>query len=337
MITPRTANDASPVVAADRPPLVLRQFTSPHGEELEEVACPLCGGADHAHELEAKDLLYGRPGHYRVVRCRGCDLRFVNPRPTFASLGTHYPDDYHCYAPPEDVPKLLRPLAESATRRQMMRRVKQVERTLGRIQPDWQLVDVGCGLNELLRLIRDERGPTGIGVDLKDTMIARARDKLKMPVVQGTLRDAALEAGRFDLVTMIEYLEHEPNPCGVLAEARRILKPGGHVALEIPNIDGWPARLFKDRWTNLDLPRHLIFFDRQTLVRALAQNGFELVSYRTFGLPLYIGLSVMFWLGREKFIEHQISTVLLSYACGLPFLPLLPWTPEFVFAVARAV
>jgi hypothetical protein len=65
-----------------RPPLrVLHRFVADHGEELEEVVCPLCGSASASVALEARDVLYSAAGTYRLVRCDACELKFVSPRP----------------------------------------------------------------------------------------------------------------------------------------------------------------------------------------------------------------------------------------------------------------
>jgi ubiquinone/menaquinone biosynthesis C-methylase UbiE len=315
---------------------VLRTFVNEHGEERQEVACPLCRTTDAELLFEGKDLLYAKPGVYPVVRCKACTLSYVNPRPTFAALAAHYPDDYFCYVPPDASPALLRPIIESMARDNTLRRLELIERVVGRLGPDAQITDVGCGLNDLLFQIKKERGATGVGVDMKDTMVERIRTKQQMPVFHGTLEQAGFESGRFDLVTMIEYLEHEANPMDVLREARRVLKKGGHLALEIPYPGGWPARAFKNRWSNLDVPRHLVFFDRPTLSRALAEHDLELVSFETFAIPFYIGTSVLFWLGGHDMMRNTVITPLLAGLLGAPFLPALPWLHEFAFAIARA-
>jgi ubiquinone/menaquinone biosynthesis C-methylase UbiE len=315
---------------------VLRTFVNEHGEEQEEVTCPLCGSADSVLAFEGKDLLYGKPGSYRVVRCNACTLAYVNPRPTFKSLGAHYPDDYFCYVPPDASPALLRPIIVAMARDNTLRRLKLIENVVGRLGPEAQIADIGCGLNDLLFQIKEERGAVGIGVDMKDTMVERIRTKLRMPVFYGTLEAAKFDSSRFDLITMIEYLEHEPNPDTVLTEVRRVLKPGGHLALEIPWPGGWPARAFKNRWANLDVPRHLVFFEKETLAQALAKHDMELVSFETFAIPFYIGTSVLFHLGLHGMMKNTIITPLLAGILGAPFLPALPRLHEFAFAVARA-
>ncbi len=314
-----------------------RTYVAEWGEEVEEVACPLCGGVQTETVTVGTDLLYGKPGKYPVVRCAGCGLSYVNPRPTFSSLGAHYPDDYFCYVPPEESPKLLRPIITSMARDTSLRRIQLIEKTVGPIQKDMKLLDVGCGLNDLLFRVKEERGAEGIGLDMKDTMVARSRDVLGMPIVEGTLVAAGFEAGRFDIVTMIEYLEHELDPMGALAEARRVTRPGGYLAIEIPEPEGWPARTFGKYWSNLDVPRHVVYFGRKTLEQAFRKSGFELVSYENFGIPFYTGVSVLFALGRHNAMRNTVTTPLLSGVLGAPFLPFLPWMKEFAFAIGRAV
>ena len=318
-------------------PTVLRRFVSEHGEEQEEVACPLCGGTKSGLTLEARDLLFGKPGTYRLVRCSDCSLQFVNPRPTFASLGAHYPDDYHCYRSPEDEPRLLRPLSRHMANSQAATRLKHLERVLGPLRPDMQILDVGCGRNALLHRIQQTRGVTGLGVEMKPEMAAHVRDTLKMPIVEGTLHDARLESGRFDLAIMLEYLEHELAPLALLHEAKRVLKPGGYAVIEIPDPEGWPARAFGRQWVNLDLPRHLVFFDRKTLADALGRAGFEVVSHHRFGIPGYIGMSLMLWLGADRIMENWNRFSFFATCLGMPLALLAPWMPEFSFVVARAV
>jgi SAM-dependent methyltransferase len=315
---------------------VLRRCRADSGEELEEVACPLCGCERSTLALQARDLLFDKPGMYKLVHCDRCALRYVNPRPTAAALGAHYPDDYHCYRPIEDAPRWMQPMARFEERQQASGRLKSIERVLGRLKADLEILDVGCGRNGLLHYIQQKRGTSGLGIELKPETAAYVRDQLHMPVIEGTLLDSKLASERFDLAVMLEYLEHEPDPLRVLAETRRVLKRGGHVVIEIPDPEGAPARTFGSRWVNLDLPRHLVFFDRNTLKQALAKTGFEVVSHRRFGIPLYIGYSLMLGLGAKHIMRHWEAFSAVSYTLGAALLPALPWLPEFSFVIARA-
>lgn len=328
---------SSPAQSIRSPLRVLKRYVAEYGEELEEVACPLCDHAQTSVILTAGDVLFGTKGIYRLVRCEACQLKFVNPRPTPAALGAHYPDNYHCYRGVEDHPRWMQPFARMELRQQAAGRLKSIEQVLGPLRADMQIVDVGCGRNALLQLIAETRGARGLGIEMKREIAAYVRDQLGLPVIEGTLLDAGLESGRFDLAVMLEYLEHEPDPLRVLSEVRRVLKPGGHVAIEIPDPEGAPARWFGSRWVNLDLPRHLVFFDRSTLQRALSETGFELVSHHRFAIPMYIGYSVVLGLGASHVMRHWDAFNVVSYSLGAALFPVQRWLPEFAFVVARAV
>lgn len=310
--------------------------SEPTREILEEIACPLCGAPSFDPFLRGRDRLFARGGRYHLVRCRQCTLIFQNPRPTPTSLALHYPDAYFCYLPLEDMRSPKRWIAAAALCELTGRAIRLLERCTGRLTPDAQVLDVGCGINHLLRELRRRRGCTGVGVDFKAEVVAYVRDRLQMPVVHGTLPDARFDAGRFDVVFMTEYLEHEPQPLAILREARRVLRPGGHLAIEVPYIGGWPARIFRSCWSQLDLPRHLVFYTPHTLDDALRRTGFRVLQVRRYGAAFSTGASLMNllgyrWMGRLRTVE-----LLAVAALGLPSLPFTPLLHEFLHVVARA-
>lgn len=309
--------------------------TAKTDEAQEAVPCPACAADDPEVILHGRDRLFAQPGRYRVVRCGHCRLIYVSPRPTVASLARHYPDDYFCYKPPQEAFLPLRIILSALGRGLSARRVAGLERVIGRLTPETTIVDVGCGINALLQYIRQTRGCEGIGVDFKAEAARYVRDTLKMPIVQGTLHDGHFDDEQFDVVTMTEYLEHEPNPRSVLTEARRITKPGGHLAIEVPYIGGLPAKVFRSRWSQLDLPRHLVFYTPDTLEDMLARCGYRLLDVRTFGIPFSIGGSILQTIGFTHLGRMTLLDALLTGVAGVAFLPLLPLLREFMFAVAR--
>lgn len=305
-------------------------------EPRETVPCPLCGDARVEVALYSKDRLFARPGTYRIVRCLSCQLLYTSPRPTPAALAAHYPSEYFIYRTPEEANRILRPVVRAIARRRWQAYLERLEAVRGRFRADTKIVDVGCGLNELLATLRQLRGCHGIGVDLQPEVVAYVRDKLAMQIHHGTLFDARFASGEFDVVTMNEYLEHEPNPRDVLAEARRVTVKGGHLALEIPLMDSLPAKIFGARWCQIDAPRHLVYFTRATLAEMLRRTGYRLVHTRTFQIPFLIGVSVLQALGHRRLGRMNLFDSVLIALAALPFLPLAPVLDEFMFAVAVA-
>lgn len=317
--------------------IVRRTFESAeHGEEQQEIACPLCGQSDESLVLVGRDLLFRKPGGYRLVRCRGCELEYVNPRPTPTALGPHYPETYFGYALHEEEPPLVAPLLRAFAEGISRRRLAYLEREAGTVTPDTAILDVGCGTNRLLQYIKRVRGCEGTGLDFKPEIVEHVRGTLGMPIVEGTLENAGLQDGAYDIVMMMEYLEHEPDPKAILREARRVTKDGGYIALELPHIASIPGRLFRSMWWNLDVPRHLIFPTEASLRRMLDEVGYELLSVRTFTFPFYVGMSLLQALGERHWLKHRSWFPIVSAILGAPFIPLQWMLPEFMFAVARA-
>lgn len=307
-------------------------------EPQEEVPCPVCGEPSKRLVFRAHDALFGKPGRYPIVECTACGMRYVSPRPTLEALGAHYPNEYGIYQPTAELPPHLRGMVEWLIAGRWKKALRRLERVIGTVRSDMKVVDVGCGLNnDYLVALRRMRGVTGVAVDFKPEAAAYIRDKLKMPVHAGTLHDAHFASGSFDLVSMNEYLEHEPHPREVLAEARRITAQGGYLSIEIPYADGFVARLFGSRWSQIDAPRHLVHFSRETLAEILRRTGYELVHTETYSVPFMIGCSMLTALGHRRLGLPTSLDFWLTWLLSAPLLPFLPFLNEYRFAVARAV
>jgi len=316
--------------------LVLRRLVAEDsGEQQEQVACPACRSSDSVLELETVDWLMGKPGTYRVVRCARCELRFLNPRPAPEALGAHYPDDYFCYTNFEGEHGLFRRLMGDLQRKLSLTRLRNIERAIGRLPPGTDVLDVGCGRGDLLDCLHRERGCRVLGIDFNAKVVEVVQQRLRIDAIAGTLPAAALEADRFDLVVMAEYLEHEPDPQRIVSEALRLLRPGGHIAIEVPDISGPPSRIFGRFWWQLDAPRHLMFFTPATLSTMLRNAGFEVVRVRRFSRLGSMGYSLLQRLGYGYAGSNPFFYISLATLLSLPFVPFQFLLPDFMFLVAK--
>ena len=117
-----------------------------------------------------------------------------------------------------------------------------------------------------------ELSVTGMVVDrgreLSDREM-RAHFKLEL-----MLPEQRFPAASYDAVTMSHSIEHVHDPVGWLAEARRVLRPRGRLALATPNAHSLLHRRFGRHWFPLEPPRHLHLFNRRALASALRKAGF---------------------------------------------------------------
>jgi SAM-dependent methyltransferase len=145
------------------------------------------------------------------------------------------------------------------------------------------LLDMGCGSASLLGLMKG-RGFRVIGVDFSAEAAAVAKTENGVQVLVGSLKDAAFADASFDIVTLFHVMEHVTNPRDVLKEVARILKAGGSIVLQVPNIDSWQFRIFGSKWYGLDIPRHVIDYSSQAMIHLLADAGFAPHRVRHFNL-----------------------------------------------------
>jgi SAM-dependent methyltransferase len=116
-----------------------------------------------------------------------------------------------------------------------------------------------------------------LGTDLSAAAAAKARE-YGVEVRRGTLAEQNLASQSFDVGILCHSLEHLSDPNDELAELARVLKPGGHLHIAVPN--GQAVRLALDGtdWMHLSHPLHLWFFDARTLALLLERHGFRVAA-----------------------------------------------------------
>jgi SAM-dependent methyltransferase len=112
-----------------------------------------------------------------------------------------------------------------------------------------------------------------------------ARERFGVPVFVGSLEQAKLPREGFDVVTFFDVLEHLPAPRRVLEEAIALLKPGGLLVAQSPNLRSLMAWLTGDLWHWYVLPNHLHHFTPSTMERLLHSAGLTPVHTITLDVP----------------------------------------------------
>jgi SAM-dependent methyltransferase len=110
-------------------------------------------------------------------------------------------------------------------------------RAIHRVAPDLpfsQVLEIGGGRSGLTRLLYPSARVTNLDVDplLADAPCNR-QDGVRFVCGDATRLD--FEDGSFDAITMFDVLEHIPDHQRASAEARRVVKPGGHLLVSVPN------------------------------------------------------------------------------------------------------
>jgi SAM-dependent methyltransferase len=121
-------------------------------------------------------------------------------------------------------------------------RVRAIRRLLA-LSGSERVLEVGCGGGNLIERVGGRR----FGIDLSPFILDKARARLgpAVPLVRGDAMSLPFASGAFDRVLCSEVLEHVLNPESVVRELRRVLRPGGHAVVSVPNeqVINWLKRV----------------------------------------------------------------------------------------------
>jgi SAM-dependent methyltransferase len=95
-----------------------------------------------------------------------------------------------------------------------------------------------------------------------------------LDVREGVLPQASLDGVTFDIVTLVDVIEHVDDPLALLRQCRAQLEPGARILVVTPDRSSVAARVLRDRWWHRRIA-HVSYFDRATLTDALRRTGFE--------------------------------------------------------------
>jgi 2-polyprenyl-3-methyl-5-hydroxy-6-metoxy-1,4-benzoquinol methylase len=142
------------------------------------------------------------------------------------------------------------------------------------IRPGMRVLDFGAGTGELVMLLR-QAGVNAIGLEFSSA----ARDYCeKRRGFQLAHVLSAFPAESFDLVVMIEVVEHLTDLWGTLSNVREMLKPNGVLFITTPNRRGFRARVEKGFWREATKKYHLFLFDFSSMAHHLRANGYGPVN-----------------------------------------------------------
>jgi SAM-dependent methyltransferase len=222
--------------------------------------CPVCGSEKHEHYL---DVLGHDDGAYHLCECGAA---FLTPRMDDEELAEFYSSGRY-----RDVVDSRDDTNQDA-RKQHADRAAYLVELLKKSKFNSHL-DIGCASGELLRAVKKAHPEVfSLGVDSDPTMIAEDFTVVK------TLEEVEVDgvtSREFDLITIIQTLEHINNPVRMMNMIYDRLSTNGAVMIEVPN-------------RRADLvayipPQHVIAYDEKSLRRLL--SGFTIKTLAFHGHP----------------------------------------------------
>jgi SAM-dependent methyltransferase len=263
--------EAREAVAARRPAyqadLVrgLGRFFEPRRE-----TCPWCGSARLRERLSTTDMIQRKPGRFRLDRCEDCGHVFQNPRLSPEGLEFYYRDFYDGLGE-----KQAGAVFEGGAK---YRRRAEALTPYAPAPADW--LDVGTGHGHFCAGAREVYPETAFdGLDFTDGAEIAEREGRVRHGHRGSFAELAPSiADGYDVVSMFHYLEHSVDPVRELEAARQVVRPGGHLLIEVPDPASRYAKLLGRWWMPWFQPQHLHFIPVENLRRRLGDLGFTVLA-----------------------------------------------------------
>lgn len=263
--------------------------------------CPVCGATNK--NLLCDDLhdyfFECAPGTWKLYGCEGCNCAYLDPRPNRKTIGIAYSNYY------THIDKSKEPLTSSHNLWHRLRddylskeynfqdtealwpgrwlvhllpfRKLYLDNIFTRNLPkksnfNQHVLDVGCGNGDFLSFAKKAGWKTrGIDFDPMAVKIAQSRG---LNVTEGSIDSLHNESQTYDFITLSHVLEHVPDPIKMLEDCYKLLKSGGALWIETPNINSNGFKIFHSYWRGIEPPRHFVLFNRSTLIESLIKIGF---------------------------------------------------------------
>jgi 2-polyprenyl-3-methyl-5-hydroxy-6-metoxy-1,4-benzoquinol methylase len=233
--------------------------------------CPLCGT-----EGDESDIAH-RLARSNYTKCRACNLVYLNPRLNQEAMRRVYESSGYFEGSESNLGYQSYSSQDDCYARTFRRRLERVLM----FQRPGRSLDIGCGTGILVEEAQ-KLGYESHGIDVSGHGLSSRLVSLGERFKQGTIEEVRYPDNHFDLITLCDVIEHIYDPRSFAEGVRRIVSPGGIVALATPNYAALMRKVFGERNVSFKIPEHVTYYSTETLCRAMG-DGFELIESRPTG------------------------------------------------------
>jgi len=264
---------------------------------FEFVPCYSCGSNNHKeirkslypNDLKIGDILkiYSSSSDStlldRLVLCNKCGLIFISPRIKSSIIINSYTENH-------DAKFITQNKFRIITFESQLKKII----TKFKLSNNISVLDIGCAGGAFLKACKNLQ-IRAVGIEPNRWLVDFAKKEYDVDARKGILSDHNFNKEFFDVISLWDVIEHLTNPKKVISESLFLLKPGGLLILNFPDISSFAAKILKKKWP-FYLGVHLIYFTPKTLEKFLEPMGFTKVLKK----PHWQSLSLSYILERAE-------------------------------------
>lgn len=272
--------------------------------------CPIC----HSESLRGYAIDTIRKGpHISRVQCNACKLVFANPMADEAELASYYTDYYEKdhYEAMSYKALMLEHFARIRTI--SPESIKREARYLDGLAGGMKFLDVGCGLG-LGLAYANRLGCELYATEFDQGALDFVSEHFEVHTFRGDVWSAAFPDDFFDFVHISHVIEHVLDPRAYVKEMRRIVKPGGLIAIGTPDIS---SNLYRfHRWAKLvrmnvpdviDGLEHTFIFPKAVLKSLCEEEGLVVIDHFTHSLGEKLGNLIRYDMPLGKKVNRLVQ------------------------------
>lgn len=298
----------------------IEKLNNPARFIFEPINCYNCGKNNSEKFLIGEDDLTGKEGEFLYVKCKDCGLVYQNPRLPIDQIKEFYDSEYIAHRKKKDW-GILTPLYEHAMSKHDRDKDKLVKQYV-HLNAETEVLDVGCAVGTFLLHLHKKYNCKISGVDFKEDLTYPGFEKINF--YQGLFYEQPIPEKKFDLVTMWHFFEHDYDPNKSLEMAKKVLKPGGKLIIEVPRLDSLTFKWYKNKWPGVQAPQHTALYDKKSLLEMLNKHQIVVENYLPYGaFPpyFYIFTGAYFKIiGKKLNLDKIIFPYFLGQFLLSPFL-----------------
>ncbi len=260
---------------------------------FDEANCCVCNNSD-PKEFKVKY----QKDNYAVCECNKCSFVFIPPYFRKQISYENYKDENVAIA------------VRNGNNFVKIERHKLRYNLIKKYKPSGSLFDLGAGWGHFM-LTGQQLGYDVYGIEISEQPYLYSKNDLKLPVDHIDFFEMK-EDKSFDIITMWDVLEHIDKADPFIEKCARINSKNGYIVIQVPQIDSYFAKKYKDEWKMMSLD-HVNYFGKKTITQLLNKHGYEVECIKSsFEIKLFIMYTVLPFIKKFKGTKTESKTEIKS-------------------------
>ena len=223
--------------------------------------CSVCGNNSN----KRKKSIWARDVYFKAIQCEKCN--FISIDPCISEIGLRY---YY----QTNIERRL--LQKQKTR---LRNIQYFHDRdfITQYLKKGRILDVGCGGGFFLSKFSSKYEKIGLDLDKLSTEIGQKKFKIK--IINERLGEENLPKHTFDLIVFRGVIEHLYEPKKAIERAYELLKKNGYLYFcATPNVESFPAYLYRSKWNLWHPVQHINMFTVNTILKMCGVKKFKKID-----------------------------------------------------------